>query len=139
MKHPLVLSSEISPDKVGSMGFLLLLQETSAFAFVAWRLHSIVELKFRYADMCDLMTCQPLRPQNPWYSSPHLATNERFFLWHMIFFCVCWMLLILFLLLERSLPWFFFILIGPFCFIHLFPLYIYGILCCSWYCSLFPF
>lgn len=31
----LVLSSEISPDKVGSMGFLLLLQETSAFAFIA--------------------------------------------------------------------------------------------------------
>lgn len=91
MKHPLVLSSEISPDKVGFMGFLLLLQEASAFAFIAWCLHSIIGLKFRYADMCDLMTCQPLRPLNPWYSFLHSSHKWEGLLWH-FFFCVgcCW-------------------------------------------------
>lgn len=77
MKHPLVLSSKISPDKMGSMGFLLSLQETSAFAFIAWCLHSIVGLKFRYADMYDLMTCQPLRPLNPWHSPCPLSPQMR--------------------------------------------------------------
>lgn len=115
---------------MGSMGFLLSLQETSAFAFIAWCLHSIVGLKFRYADMYDLMTCQPLRPLNPWHSPCPLSPQMRgspsfgtlFFFppagccwscsFHLAYMCLpLWLLLhfpiSLNLLLERSLPWFF--------------------------------